>query len=123
MNTWKGAGIVLFNSEHQRVLLLRRQKDGLWSVPGGKVNEGEYPWDAAIRETYEETGFRISSPFFHLGVNNHFLLLGKNLRFFRSPRLNPIEHSAYSWAKRGALPEPLYPGMRDFIEKAFISVE
>lgn len=29
---------------------------GYWDIPGGTVEEGELPRDAAIRETFEETG-------------------------------------------------------------------
>ncbi len=32
---------------------------GLWEFPGGHVEEGEKPEDAAVREYWEETGFRV----------------------------------------------------------------
>jgi len=38
-----------------RLLLLKRGND-LWEFPGGGVEWGENPADAAIRETKEETG-------------------------------------------------------------------
>jgi 8-oxo-dGTP pyrophosphatase MutT (NUDIX family) len=42
-----------------RILLLRRNGgigSGAWYVPGGVVDRGEQPADAAVRETFEETG-------------------------------------------------------------------
>jgi ADP-ribose pyrophosphatase YjhB (NUDIX family) len=41
-----------------RVLLLFHAKLGLWLPPGGHVETGELPDDAAVREVLEETGVR-----------------------------------------------------------------
>ncbi|MGE3272318.1 MAG: NUDIX hydrolase [Chloroflexota bacterium] len=44
---------------HQgRVLLLFHAKIGLWLPPGGHVEHGELPDEAAVREVLEETGVR-----------------------------------------------------------------
>ena len=45
-----------------RLLLVRRAREpqrGRWSVPGGKVEPGETPAEAAVREVFEETGARV----------------------------------------------------------------
>ncbi len=40
--------------EQSRVLLCLRKRDGKWNLPGGAVDPGEAPWDAASREVREE---------------------------------------------------------------------
>jgi 8-oxo-dGTP pyrophosphatase MutT (NUDIX family) len=42
-----------------RVLLHRHRKLGLWLPPGGHIEEGELPDEAAAREVWEETGLRV----------------------------------------------------------------
>lgn len=44
------------------VLLHRHKRLGIWLQPGGHVETGEAPWDAAVRETTEETGIRAVHP-------------------------------------------------------------
>ena len=39
-----------------RLLLGRRSDTGNWALPGGIIDPGEEPADAAVREIFEETG-------------------------------------------------------------------
>ncbi len=45
------------------VLLHRHKRLGLWLQPGGHLEPGETPWDAARRESSEETGLRFDWAF------------------------------------------------------------
>jgi 8-oxo-dGTP pyrophosphatase MutT (NUDIX family) len=54
-----GSAIVL---GPQGVLLHRHKRLGLWLQPGGHLEPGETPWDAARREAGEETGLRLRWP-------------------------------------------------------------
>ncbi len=38
------------------------KRAGIWLQPGGHVEPGETPWDAALRETSEETGLPVRHP-------------------------------------------------------------
>jgi len=50
-----------------RILMVRAIEDGLWSTPGGMMEPLETPADAAVRETWEETGLLVE-PTAILGV-------------------------------------------------------
>jgi 8-oxo-dGTP diphosphatase len=57
METVQAAGVVCFRG--QDVLLIRRgtpPRLGEWSIPGGRLQPGETPAQAALRELTEETG-------------------------------------------------------------------
>ncbi|CAN5587033.1 NUDIX hydrolase [soil metagenome] len=42
-----------------KLLLVKETEDGLWSLPGGWADVGETAAEAAVRETYEESGYRV----------------------------------------------------------------
>lgn len=46
-------------SGNVEVLLVHRPKYDDWSLPKGKLDEGESAEEAAVREAEEETGFRV----------------------------------------------------------------
>jgi 8-oxo-dGTP pyrophosphatase MutT (NUDIX family) len=48
-----------FIVEDGKVLLLRHKKYGVWLQPGGHIESGETPDEAAKRETVEETGLEV----------------------------------------------------------------
>lgn len=50
-------GTILLSDDGTKIALCRTWKGKSWTIPGGKVNQGESGLDAAARETYEETGF------------------------------------------------------------------
>jgi len=56
-------GTILLNKKCTKILLCQDYKSKSWTVPAGKVNQNEKGIDAAIRETYEETGFDIDMNF------------------------------------------------------------
>ena len=41
------------------VVLLRHKRLGFWLQPGGHIDAGESPWEAALREAREETGLDV----------------------------------------------------------------
>ncbi len=53
-----GVGAVITN-ERGEVLLCRRTDYDLWNLPGGGMEPGEAPWEAAVRETLEEVGVEV----------------------------------------------------------------
>ncbi|WP_436697935.1 NUDIX hydrolase [Nocardioides sp. BYT-33-1] len=52
------AGVVVFRPGRE-VLLVHRPKYGDWSFPKGKLDRGEHPTAAAVREVAEETGVHV----------------------------------------------------------------
>lgn len=83
--------------EHDgRVLMLRRHKPpfaGYWTAPGGKLERGEQPREAIVREVREETQLTVARPRLHLiasetGADNYNWLLF----FFRAdPETTGVE--------------------------------
>lgn len=69
--TYKLAVLVFLENEAGEHLLLLRAKppnQGVWSPIGGKLETslGESPFECAVRETQEETGFAITADDLHL---------------------------------------------------------
>src|SRR5262245_572172 len=52
------ASVVVFD-DRMRVLLCRHADQNIWAVPGGLIEPGEIPADAARREVWEETGLLV----------------------------------------------------------------
>ena len=116
-----------------RVLLARRPEGkkmaGLWEFPGGKLNPGETPEAALIRELHEELGIDVAeaclAPFAfasHAYERFHLLMplyLCRRWKGF----VQPLEGQSLTWVRPSRLsdyemPEadkPLVPLLRDFL--------
>jgi len=53
----KIAGMIIFQRPSGKLLILEKF-NGKWDLPKGHVDPGEYFYQAAVRETWEETGLR-----------------------------------------------------------------
>ena len=104
----RSAGILFVSG--RRVLLLRRasrsNNAGLWGLPGGRIDEGESEWLAALRECREEIGAPpLCRPIGEIVVRRPKRLyrifvvrVPKSERLLWRARLNH-EHDEYRWAK------------------------
>jgi len=100
-----------------RVLLLKRCSDsnhgGTWSFPAGKIEDGETPEQAAVRESDEEISHKPEVDLKQIHSADGFTLFLCDCDQF-IPLLNE-ESDGYVWAGPDELPEPLHPGVADQI--------
>jgi mutator protein MutT len=95
-----------------KILLLHRQDNksqgNKWGIPGGKVNRGETPLQAAIREVKEETGYDISNqaievlPTVYIEYNetDHFVYHMFRTQLQEDPgavKIDFSEHKGFTW--------------------------
>ena len=116
-----------------RVLIAQRpagkQMGGLWEFPGGKVEPGERPEEALIRELSEELGITVQEPCLapfsfvsHSYADFHLLMpLYVCRRWEGTPTAR--EHTAIRWVRPKDLTDcpmppadkPLVPMLRDLL--------
>lgn len=105
---------ILYRSGDSVLLLLRSANAGdfplHWGFPGGGIEEGETPEQAAMRESQEEIGQAPTDPLCVIDYDNGFTTFALNVAEPFAPTLNP-EHLGYVWAPLNALPQPLHPGV------------
>lgn len=116
----ESAGALIRASSTGRYLFLLRNGikfNGVWSIPGGKLDRGESVIEGLSRELQEEIDFNIvdgkcipletytsQDQFF---VYHTFLII-VNQEFV--PNLNH-EHRAWSWCSIEDIPRPVHPGL------------
>lgn len=124
MDPTRAAGI-LFITPDNHVLFLKRGDGGdfpgAWCFPGGHLEGGEIPEDAAIRETIEEVGFlpdgersvlcRRNNPFGDdlTAQPTDFTTFIQRVPEQFEPVLNG-EHTGHAWALATEPPDPIHPG-------------
>lgn len=119
----------------QKILLLRRAKDirlfpGYWHGPAGKIEEGESPKQAIMREAFEEVGLTINPVLGTVVVNKapnspSTELVWKEIGLFfvvkdshEIPiRKEPHLHDVMDWFNVNYLPNPMIPVVKFGIEQ------
>ncbi len=94
------------------ILLMHRQNNksqgNKWGIPGGKVEKGETPLQAAIREVKEKTGFDISKQpiekldtvYIEYNEKDHFVYHMFRTTLNDDPgavKINFKEHKGFTW--------------------------
>lgn len=117
-------GVHVLLEREGRILLMRRSGtgffDGLWSLPGGHVEEGESLCRTACREALEELGITLQEDVLRmLGVvhrksdSNRVDFFLRAARWQGEPRIaEPDKCDALAWHARDALPEATVPYIR-----------
>jgi len=102
----------LFIEHENRVLLLHRQETksqgNLWGIPGGKLDKGETPLQAVLREIKEETGYDFSKQaveslgavYIEYNDKDHFVYHMFRTKLIGDPgavKINFREHKGFTW--------------------------
>jgi len=96
----RSAHVYLIRKDRKALLLKRSSADtwmpGKWGLPGGIIEPGETPREAAIRETKEETNLDVKNISFYLvREKNSFLFIARE---FYGDIILDHESQDYMWA-------------------------
>ena len=95
-------------ADGERVLLTQRRADQAlplqWEFPGGKIEAGESPEAALVRELIEEIGVRVEvgrvwDVLFHAYPDYDVLMLVYRCRSVDAAAARPVEVAAVAWCR------------------------
>ena len=134
----EAAGCIFIAKDTGRILLLKRSSEqdptvgvmepGTWGIAGGKIDWGEEPKDAVIREVEEEVGYDGEYKLIYLwtfedreqGFKYHNFMALVSTEF--SPKLN-WENESSRWVEYGHWPHPMHFGLKALIDHAGPKIE
>ena len=120
MSNYKSAVVIVYHHNKWLLGLAENSDDGRenrWCFPGGGINTGESPEEAAVREVYEETGVTckaMSKAFKHDKETVAFVLCKATSENTRISKEFPII-SFFTTRQMKSL--RLYPNVIDLINK------
>ena len=122
----KGAAVILID-ENNRTLILKRAKEsswmpGKWGLPGGQLEEGETPKQAAIRETAEETNINVDPKDLKELEVSHDVPVYTTRSWSGKVKID-FEHDDFKWVDVAGMDKyETTPGLRYLFEEALKNV-
>ena len=99
----KGSAVAILDDDSGMLLLLRSGKSGWmpkkWGLPGGKIEIGETPEQAAIRETKEEANLNVHDLTYLKDLSNKAVDLFYTSDYDGNVQID-FEHEDYEWVSR-----------------------
>lgn len=120
----------IFDSERRVLCLLRSETDTwmplCWGLPGGHMDRGEYPYQAAVRETKEECN--LDTQPFYCGVrqsDDGWTIYQYGAEYNGGEIKLSFEHSDYKWFTLEELKalENVTPSLFDTVQKALAELK
>ncbi|KIM81965.1 hypothetical protein PILCRDRAFT_820843 [Piloderma croceum F 1598] len=94
-----GAGMVIIQPETEKIVVIHDTKSNIWFLPKGRKDVGESLEQTALREAYEESGYRVE--FLPLYTPTRAPVSPDVPRgHYELPNTEPIYVSVISWAPR-----------------------
>lgn len=104
-----GACILVLNENAEILSVSRKDDKKDFGLPGGKVEPGETPMEAAIRECVEETGYGVDPRHMHMiyhAESDGKLVVTYEVPFDAIKQISmPVESGAVAWLKPEVLIE------------------
>jgi len=135
INTSVVSGVALSEINNEiKILLLKRTEEKFWCHVAGKIEAGEFAWQAIIREFHEETGIVVSELFtgeyseqFYEAGKDQFSIIPSFIVVCKPNQeveLND-EHTDYQWCSLSEAIELVpYPGQKElylYVWKYFVN--
>ena len=103
-----GAGVVVlkkFEGEYKMLCLYTENKQGIrkYDLTKGKIDKGESEFEAAVRETYEESGiknlrFKWGRALLSKGKITMFIAVTDDMpKILKNPESGDYEHDGFEW--------------------------
>lgn len=120
-------GVGMYIVHNGKVLFLERianHASGTWTVPGGHLEFGETPEQAAVREALEEVGMTVHSPRLFAVTNEVFEAEGKHYVTLHIEgladtdtftNLEPEKQTAIAWLNWEEMPAPRAPWLNNLL--------
>ncbi len=117
--------VTLLLEQDGKILLVRRAHEpfrGLWTLPGGFINSGEDPAEAALRECVEETGLTAQiTSILDIRSGREHARGADFVIFYRGQATGGVLHAgddadAADWFERGQLPQFAFKSTKSVLD-------